>query len=230
MSSMTGDIHAFARNPGKQRPRWNDFTMWQSTYLAVHRLQWPQCLLSVLLSELRAKSRWAQWKDMYMHSLEIQAIKDTGGTTLLHQSRLTLWSIGSSVSLSELRAKWRWAQWKDMYTHSLQIQAIKDKGETTLQLISSRTLQSNVSSCTSVSFRSYWENCKQSRDEFNDGIYTCIRSKSKQSKIKAKRLHYVTIDLPCSPSAPVSTFGPFKRIISKRSLSSTCPLVFTCER
>ena len=119
-----------------------------------------------------------------MHSLEIQAIKDTGGTTLLHQSRLTLRSIGSRVSLSELRAKWRWAQWKDMYTHSLQIQAIKDKGETTLQLISSRTLQSNVSSCTSVSFRSYWENCKQSRDEFNDGIYTCIRSKSNQSKIR----------------------------------------------
>jgi hypothetical protein len=49
MSSMTGNIHAFPRNPGKLRHERTDFTTSQSTYLAVHRLQ---CLLSVLLREL----------------------------------------------------------------------------------------------------------------------------------------------------------------------------------
>jgi hypothetical protein len=82
-----------------------------------------------------------------------------------------------------------------MHMHSLEIQAIKDNDRTTLLLLSWRTLRSNVSNGTSVSFRSYWENCKQSRDELNDTIYTCIRSKSRQAKTETERLHYVKVAL-----------------------------------
>ena len=60
MSSITGYMHAFPRNPGKLRHERTDFTTSQSTYLAVHRLQWPQCLLSVLLRELYRREAYLQ--------------------------------------------------------------------------------------------------------------------------------------------------------------------------